>query len=109
MLRNTLHLGQGREAHLALEECVHCLDALELKLDVGSGVHLVVVNEPLAAVDYEMGSHLAVRAVGVESTDLHNAVRVLKLLCKRGNVVCNHLDERKDSVEKKFISKNLIS
>ena len=109
MLCNTLHLGQGCEAHLALEECVHRLDALELKLDVGSGVHLVVVNEPLAAVDYEMGSHLAVRAVGIESTDLHNAVRVLKLLCKRGNVACNYLDERKDSVEKKFISKNLIS
>ena len=52
-----------------------------------------------------MGSHLAVRAVGIESTDLHNAVRVLKLLCERGNVACNYLDERKDSVEKKFISK----
>ena len=109
MLCNTLHLGQSRKAHLALEECVHRLNALELKLDVGSGVHFIVVNEPLAAVDYEMGSHLAVRAVGIESTDLHNAVRVLKLLCERGNVACNYLDERKDSVEKKFISKNLIS
>ena len=109
MLGDTLHLRKGLEVHRALEEGVHSLNALELKLHMRVGVNLVVMNQPLAAVDHEMRGHLAIGAFGVKRTHLNNAVRVLKLLCKRRNIGRNHLDERKNSVEKKFICVNLIS